>query len=112
MTADPVTTSSSRVAVASGLIGLALAGCATTLSPENETDAVRVVITIDPALARDCTFMGTASADNDADLQRKAAWIGGDVAVVTRDSQETRASTAWYRSVTSLAEVFRCEGAR
>jgi hypothetical protein len=112
VTAAPVTPSSSRAAVASGLIGLALAGCAGTLSADNETDAARVVITIDPARARDCAFMGTASADNEGDLQRKAAWIGGDVAVVTRDSQETRASTAWYRSVTSLAEVFRCEGAR
>lgn len=107
-----MTTSSSRAAVASGLIGLLLAGCATTLSAENEASAARVVITIDPALARGCTFMGMASADNDTDLQRRAAWIGGDVAVVTKDSQELRASTSWYRSVTSVAEVFRCEGAR
>jgi hypothetical protein len=98
--------------MASGLIGLALAGCATTLSPENEADAARVLITIDPARASDCAFMGMASADNEANLRRKAAWIGGDVAVVTKESQEARASTAWYRSVTSDAEVFRCEGAR
>ena len=107
-----MTTSSSRAAVASGLIGLALTGCATALSPENDADAARVLITIDAALARDCAFMGIASADNDKDLQRKAAWIGGDVVVVTRESQEARASTAWYRSVTSTTEVFRCEGTR
>ena len=112
MTARPVTALSSRAAVASGLIGLALAGCATALSPENEADAARVLITFDRALARDCTFMGMASADNDTDLQRKAAWIGGDVAVVTKDSQKVRASTTWYGSVTSEAEVFRCEGER
>ena len=94
------------------LLGWLLAGCATTLTPEDEANAAKVQVTIDHDLARGCEFMGMASASNEKDLQRKAALIGGDVAVVTRESQETRASTSWYQSVTSTTEVYRCEGAR
>ena len=94
------------------LIGWLLAGCATTLPAEDEANAAGVRVTIDHALARDCEFVGMASADSEKDLQRKAAWIGGNVAVITTESQEARAAAAWYRSVTSTTEVYRCEGAR
>ena len=94
------------------LIGSLLAGCATTMSAEDEANAARVRITLDRELVRDCTFVGMASADNEKDLQMKAAWIGGDVAVITAESQEARASTSWYRSAASTTEVYRCEGAR
>jgi hypothetical protein len=94
------------------LIGLFFAGCATAMSDEERAEAARVQITIDREIARGCTFVGMASADNESDLQRKAAWLGGDVAVVTRESQEARASTSWYRSVTYTTEVFRCKGTR
>jgi len=57
------------------LIAWLLAGCATTLSAEDEA--------------------------NEA-----------GVAVITTESQEARASAAWYRSVTSTTEVYRCAGAR
>ena len=98
--------------VSAWLIGSLLAGCATTLSAEDEANAAGVKVTIDRELAHDCTFIGMASADSEKDLQRKAAWIGGNVAVITTESQEARASAAWYRSVTSTTEVYRCEGAR
>lgn len=108
-----MTTSSTPAAIASvWLLGWFLAGCATTLSAEDESNAARVRITIDRELARGCEFMGMASASNERDLQRKAAWIGGDVAVITQESQEARASTSWYQPVTSTTEVYRCEGAR
>ena len=94
------------------LIAGLLAGCATTLSAEDEANAAGVQVTIDHELARDCTFIGMASADREKDLHRKAAWIGGNVAVITTESQEARASAVWYRSVTSTTEVYRCEGAR
>ncbi len=55
---------------------------------------------------------GMASDTSETDLQRKAAWLGGDLAVVTMASQEARASTSWYKSVTTTAEVFWCEGAQ
>lgn len=108
-----MSTWSPPIALASvGLLGWLLAGCATTLSAEDESNAARVRVTIDRELARDCAFLGMASASNERDLQRKAAWIGGDVAVLTQESQEARASTSWYQSARSTSEVFRCEGAR
>ena len=94
------------------LIGWILTGCASALSGEHMADAARVRVTIDRALARDCAFLGMASDTSETDLQRKAAWLGGDLAVVTMDSQEVRASTSWYKFVTTTAEVFRCEEAR
>ena len=105
--------SSPPAAIASAwLLGWLLAGCASTLSAEDEANASRVRVTIDHELARGCEFVGIASASNEKDLQRKAALIGGDVAVITQESQEARASTSWYHSVTSTTEVYRCEGAR
>ena len=97
-----------RLAAAS-LIGTILAGCSTALPGEQLADAARVRITTDPALARGCDFVGAASATNETNLQRKAAWLGGNLAVVTLASQEARAATPWYQSVTTAAEVFRCE---
>lgn len=94
------------------LTGLILSGCTTALPGEQLADAARVRVTTDRALARDCVFIGIASDTSERDLQRKAAWLGGDLAVVTMDSQEARASTSWYQSVTTTAEVFRCEGAQ
>jgi hypothetical protein len=94
------------------LIGWILTGCASALPGERMADAVRVRVTIDRALARDCTFMGMASDTSETDLKRKAAWLGGDLAVVTMGSQEARAATSWYKSVATTAEVFRCEEAR
>jgi hypothetical protein len=94
------------------LTGLILSGCATALPGEQLADAARVRVTTDRTLARDCAFVGMVSDTSETDLQRKAAWLGGDLAVVTLASQETRASTSWYKSVTTTAEVFRCEGAQ
>jgi hypothetical protein len=94
------------------LLGLLLAGCVTALPGEDLADAARVRVTTDRELARDCAFLGMASDTSETALQRKAAWLGGDVAVVTLASQEARADTSWYKSVTSTAEVFRCEAVR
>jgi hypothetical protein len=110
-----VSTSSSSTPAALAsvwLLGWLLAGCATTLTAEDESNAAKVQVTIDHDLTRGCEFMGMASANNEKDLQRKAALIGGDVAVITQESQEARSSTSWYQSVTSTTEVYRCEGAR
>jgi hypothetical protein len=98
-----------RHLAAAFLIGTILGGCSTALPGEQLADAARVRITTDPALARGCDFVGAASATNETNLQRKAAWLGGNLAVVTLASQEARAATPWYQSVTTAAEVFRCE---
>jgi hypothetical protein len=91
-------------------IGLLFAGCTTPTLPGAElADAAHVRITNDRELARDCAFLGTASDRNDRTLQQKAAWLGGDVAVVTPASQEARAANPPEHPVWTTAEVFRCE---
>ena len=91
------------------VLGLLLAGCTATLPGAELADAAHVRITNDRELARDCAFLGTASDKNDRTLQQKAAWLGGDVAVVTPASQEARAANPPDQPVRTTAEVFRCE---
>ena len=97
-------------AASAWLVGVALAGCATADYAQLMADAARVQITADPERARGCAFLGVARDSSDAELQKKAAWLGGDVALLTKESQEAKAASAWYASVTATAEVFRCEG--
>src|SRR6059036_4180598 len=92
------------------LIGWTLTGCASALPGEQIADAARVRVTTDRALARGCTFVGMASDTSETDLQRKAAWLGGNLALVTLESLEARAAASWYESVATTAEVYRCEG--
>ena len=98
----------SRVASAC-LIGLVLVGCAKTMSDEEKANAARVRITNNPELTRGCTFVGMASDDDMQDLQRKAFRLGGNIALVTFQSQ--RASPYSLQTYTT-AEVYRCEGTR
>src|SRR6266850_7285866 len=100
-----------RRMTAACFIGSILAGCTTALPGEQPADAASVRVTVDRELARGCTFVGMASDTSETDLQRKAAWLGGNLALVTLESQKARASTSWYKSATTTAEVFRCEGA-
>jgi len=98
----------SRVASAC-LIGLVLVGCAKTMSDEDKVNAARVRITNNPEFTRGCTFVGMATDDDMQDLQRKAFRLGGNIALVTFQSQ--RASPYSLQTYTT-AEVYRCEGTR
>ena len=99
-----------RRMTAACFIGSILAGCTTALPGEQPADAASVRVTVDRELARGCTFVGMASDTSETDLQRKAAWLGGNLALVTLESQEARAAASWYKSVATTAEVYRCEG--
>ena len=105
---------SSRWIVSLCLVGLVLVGCAKAMSDEERANAARVRITNDPEIARGCAFIGMATDDSIKDLQGKAARLGGDVAVVTLQTQEGRGGGGAqgfgfrYRTYTT-AEVFRCE---
>ena len=95
------------------LMVLVLVGCAKAMSDEERANAARVRITNNPEIARGCAFVGMASDDSIKDLQGKAARLGGDVAVVTMQTQEARGGGGAqgfgfrYRTYTT-AEVFRC----
>jgi hypothetical protein len=93
---------STKEIVSAWLTGLVLVGCAKAMSDE----AARVRITNTPEIARGCAFVGMASDDSITDLQGKAARLGGDVAVVTMQTQGARGVT--YTTV----EVFRCGSPR
>lgn len=96
--------SAKRIALV-GLMALALAGCA---SSSQEAGRVRVVN--DAELVRGCEVLGTV-ADNDLeDLQKKAARVGGNVALLTPQ----RVSKGGYFGLQDYmtADVYRCGGTR
>jgi hypothetical protein len=88
-----------------GLMLLLLVGCASS-----STEAGRVRVVNDENLVRGCQVIGTV-ADNDLeDLQKKAARLGGNVALLT----PKRVAKGGYFGLQDYmtADVYRCQGAR
>jgi len=91
---------------AAGLMSLIVTGCASA-PKEKEVASIRVVT--DASLVRDCRVLGTV-ADNDfEDLQKKAARLGGNIALLTPE----RPAKGGYFGLQdyATADVYRCEGA-
>ena len=89
-----------------GLMSLIVTGCASA-PKEKEVASIRVVT--DASLVRDCRVLGTV-ADNDfEDLQKKAARLGGNIALLTPE----RPAKGGYFGLQdyATADVYRCEGA-
>jgi len=91
-------------------------GCA-SMSDEERARAARVRIVNNADAVRGCQPIGSVTDDDIQDLQRKAARLGGDVALVTLQSQGAKGgfggSAGGFRFVTyTTAEVYKCEGAR
>jgi hypothetical protein len=92
------------------LVVLALAGCA-SMSPEERAAATRVRIVKDADAVRGCQALGSVTDDEIPDLQKKAARLGGDVALVTLQTQRAGGAYAGFRFGTyTTAEVYRCAG--
>lgn len=92
------------------LFALVLAGCASSAKEVSKGDANRVRVVKDTSLVRGCQVLGTV-ADNDfEDLQKKAARLGGNVALLTPE----RAAKGGYFGLQDYmtADVYRCESAR
>ena len=90
-------------------IVLVLAGCASS-PKETRGDASRVRVVKDTGLVKGCQVLGTV-ADNDfEDLQRKAARVGGNVALLTPE----RPAKGGYFGLQDYmtADVYRCDTAR
>jgi hypothetical protein len=93
------------------LIGLAVWGCAHTMS--DSANATRVRTTTDREVIRDCAFVAMTTAKDQIDLQRKASQLGANAALVP---------IQWYPEgpqglqvgVHSYADalVFRCRSGR
>jgi hypothetical protein len=86
------------------LMALVLAGCASSEKP------VRVRVVDDESLVRGCQVLGTVSDNELEDLQKKAARIGGNVALLTPQ----RKSKGGYFGLQDYmtADVYQCDGAR
>ena len=83
---------------------LALAACASPQPP------VSVLVVEDADRVRGCRPLGTVSDDQLEDLQKKAARLGGNVALMTPQ----RKSKGGYFGLQDYmtADVYQCEGSR
>lgn len=83
------------------VLALALAGCASTEKP------VTVLVVQDANRVRGCRALGTVADNELDDLQKKAARIGGNVALLTPE----RKSKGGYFGVQDYmtADVYLCE---
>jgi hypothetical protein len=87
------------------------------MSDEERARIARVRIVNNADSVRGCQPIGSVTDDDMQDLQKKAARLGGDIALVTMQSQGSRgafnAYGGGYRSRTyTTAEVYRCEPPR
>ena len=95
--------------VAVGLLAAAAGGCASGPKEVSSADAARVRVVNDASQVRGCQVLGTV-ADNDfEDLQRKAAKVGGNVALMT---PERKAKGGYFGLQDYMtADVYRCSTA-
>ena len=80
---------------------LVLAGCASS-SPQ----PVSVLVVEDPDRVRSCRPLGTVSDDDLGDLQKKAARLGGDTALMT-PQRKTKGGYFGLQDYMT-ADVYRC----
>jgi hypothetical protein len=94
--------------VAAGLLAAAAGGCASSSKDVPISDSARVRVVNDASQVRGCQVLGTV-ADNDfQDLQRKAAKVGGNVALMT---PERKAKGGYFGLQDYMtADVYRCGG--
>ena len=94
-----------------GVLAVAFTGCAST-SEEERARIARVRIVNNAEAVRGCHQIGSVTDEDMQDLQKKAARLGGDVALVTVQSQ-SRGTFGTYgggygvRTYTT-AEVYQC----
>ena len=95
--------------VAVGLLTAAAGGCASGSKAVSSTEAARVRVVNDASQVQGCQVLGTV-ADNDfEDLQRKAAKVGGNVALMTPERKAKGGYFGMQDYVT--ADVYRCSAA-
>ena len=90
--------------VSASLLALVLAGCASTTKP------VGMLVVNDESRVRGCRVLGTVADNELDDLQKKAARLGGNVALLTPE----RKSKGGYFGLQDYmtADVYHCEGTR
>jgi hypothetical protein len=93
-----------RPCVSVCIIALVVVGCASSEQP------VRVRIINDESLVRGCRVIGTVADNELGDLQKKAARLGGNVALMTPQ----RPSKGGYFGLQDYmtADVYQCDAGR
>jgi hypothetical protein len=90
---------SSRWIVSVGLLTAVVAGCA--------SNPASVLVVEDQSRVQGCRPMGTVSDNELKDLQRKAADLGGNVALMTPDRKAKGGYFGMQEYMT--ADVYRCD---
>jgi len=88
-----------------GLFALAVVGCASTST--SQTTPAGVLVVEDASRVSGCRALGTVADNELGDLQKKAAKLGGNVALMTPQ----RTSKGGYFGLQDYmtADVYRCE---
>jgi hypothetical protein len=94
---------SRRWIVSAWLVTFAAAGCASSSPPPTA-----VLVVEDENRVRGCRALGTVSDNDLGDLQKKAARLGGNVALMT---PQRKAKGGYFGLEDyATADVYRCEG--
>jgi hypothetical protein len=92
------------------LAALLLAGGCASSGDISSADAAKVRVVNDANLVAGCKVLGTVADDAFEDLQKKAARLGGNVALMT---PQRKAKGGYFGLQDYMtADVYRCENAR
>ncbi len=96
-----------RGIICASLFALAAAGCASTSSTTTGPAPAGVLVVEDASRVNGCRALGTVADNELDDLQKKAAKLGGNVALMTPQ----RTSKGGYFGLQDYmtADVYRCE---
>jgi len=88
------------------LVALLVGGCASSSNGVSSAEAARVRVVNDAALVGGCKVLGTVADNEFEDLQKKAARLGGNVALLTPE----RRSKGGYFGLQDYmtADVYQC----
>jgi len=94
--------------VSAWLATLVLAGGCASSAEVSKVEAAKVRVVSDTEMVRGCRVLGTVADNELEDLQRKAAKLGGNVALLTPQ----RPTKGGYFGLQDYktADVYKCEG--
>jgi hypothetical protein len=95
-----------RIALVWMVAVVLVAGCAS--GEVSKVEAFKVRVVSEPEMVRGCRVLGTVADNELEDLQKKAARVGGNVALLTPQ----RAAKGGYFGLQDYktADVYKCEG--
>ena len=93
--------------VCAGLFALAVTGCGSTSTTTSQTTPAGVLVVDDASRVSGCRALGTVADNELGDLQKKAAKLGGNVALMT--PQRTSKGGYFGLQEYMTADVYRCE---